>query len=88
MKVSFSKSFAKDLDTVKTPPILAKVKAIIETVEASYDMRSIDNLKKLKNQETYYRMQVGDYHLGLKIEQNHVTFMRFLHRREIYRYFP
>jgi len=88
MKVHFSKTFAKDLRKFREPKILAKVKNIIETIETNNDIRSIDNLKKLQGQEIYYRIRLGEYRLGLKIVQNEVTFMRLLHRREIYRHFP
>jgi mRNA interferase RelE/StbE len=36
----------------------------------------------------YYRIRLGDYRVGLKIENNTVCFVRFLHRKDIYRYFP
>lgn len=88
MKVHFSKIFAKDLRKFRESKILAKVKNIIETIENNNDVRSIDNLKKLQGQEIYYRIRLGEYRLGLKIVQNEVTFMRLLHRREIYRHFP
>ncbi|MFQ5637633.1 MAG: type II toxin-antitoxin system RelE/ParE family toxin [bacterium] len=36
----------------------------------------------------YYRIRVGSYRLGVEITENKVFFVRFLHRNEIYRYFP
>jgi mRNA interferase RelE/StbE len=33
-------------------------------------------------------MRLGDYRLGFVFEQGAITFVRCLHRREIYRYFP
>ena len=38
--------------------------------------------------ENYYRFRVGDYRIGIVIEEDTVVFVRCLHRREIYRYFP
>ncbi|GIK72728.1 MAG: hypothetical protein BroJett021_17160 [Chloroflexota bacterium] len=38
--------------------------------------------------ERYYRIRVGDYRLGLALEGDTVILVRFLHRKEIYRYFP
>ncbi|NPA92437.1 MAG: type II toxin-antitoxin system RelE/ParE family toxin, partial [Chloroflexi bacterium] len=37
---------------------------------------------------SFYRIRLGDYRLGLEIEGDTVVFVRFLHRRDIYRYFP
>jgi len=33
-------------------------------------------------------LRVGDYRLGMIIRSSDVTFVRFLHRSEVYRYFP
>jgi mRNA interferase RelE/StbE len=48
----------------------------------------VAGLKKLKGGGNYYRVRVGEYRVGLVIEGDSVTFMRFLDRKEIYRYFP
>ncbi len=57
-------------------------------VEAAPDARSISNLKKLSGGGPYYRIRIGDHRIGLTIEDDVVTFVRVLPRREIYRYFP
>jgi mRNA interferase RelE/StbE len=31
---------------------------------------------------------VGDYRIGISVEGDEVEFVRCLHRRDIYRYFP
>lgn len=51
-------------------------------------MEEIPSLKRLRAKGPYYRIRVGDYRLGLSIENDRATFVRILHRREIYRYFP
>ena len=88
MKVYFTKTFTKDLEKLINVKIAASVKGIIETIETLDKLGEINNLKKLQGHAIYYRIRVGNYRLGIKIEQERVTFMRFLHRREIYRYFP
>lgn len=42
----------------------------------------------MKGSESYYRIKLGDYRLGLRVENNKLIIIRFLHRKEIYRYFP
>ena len=68
--------------------MLDRVRQIIQEVEEAPDIRSIRNLKKLKAQGSHYRIRMGDYRLGLVIEEDTVCFVRFLHRGEIYKYFP
>jgi mRNA interferase RelE/StbE len=48
----------------------------------------IANLKQLKAEGRYYRIRTGDCRIGITIEDDLVTFVRVLHRKEIYRFFP
>ena len=59
-------------------------------MESLNNLSQIPNLKKLKGQKNkiYYRSRIGNYRVGLIIKQDIVVFVRFLNRREIYRYFP
>ena len=89
MTVEFKKIFAKDLNKRSDDrKLLDKAKQIIEHVEQSDNISQISNLKKLKAHGNYYRIRSGDYRIGLIIEDNTVTFVRLLHRSEIFRYFP
>jgi mRNA-degrading endonuclease RelE of RelBE toxin-antitoxin system len=36
----------------------------------------------------FFRIRIGEYRLGMLVEGEAVEIVRFLHRREIYRYFP
>lgn len=89
MKTTFRKSFAKDLKTHgRDKNLLARIQETILKVEAAESITYIKNLKKLKAEGSYYRIRVGNYRLGLIIEDETATFVRVLHRSEIYRYFP
>jgi len=89
MRSDFRKSFARDLKANKTDQdLLNRVREIIEEVEKADKFSEIKNLKKLKGESTYYRIRSGRYRIGVKIEDNLVTFIRVLPRKDIYRYFP
>jgi len=36
----------------------------------------------------HFPFRVGDYRIGVIVEDDTMVFVRCLHRREIYRYFP
>jgi mRNA interferase RelE/StbE len=38
--------------------------------------------------DTFYRVRIGDYRIGLELAGDELIFVRCLHRKEIYRYFP
>ena len=89
MKTEFKKSFAKDLKKkARDRKLLSHVKEIIQSVEDAESLYDISNFKKLKAEGDYCRIRLGDYRIGLKVEGDTVVFVRFLHRSEIYRYFP
>ncbi len=89
MRVLFTKSFAKDLrKQKKNQELLKQVQRIIENVEQAEVLTELTSLKQLKAEGRYYRIRTGDYRIGLTIENDQITFVRVLHRREIYRFFP
>ena len=89
MKVKFKKSFARDLKKKANDRKLAeKVEQIIRLVDKADDVHRIPNLKKLKSPGSFYRIRSGDYRIGMIIDDGTVTFVRILHRSDIYRYFP
>ncbi|AEN73361.1 plasmid stabilization system [Rhodothermus marinus SG0.5JP17-172] len=89
MKVAFRKSFERDLRALRTDPrLLARIREIIEAVEAAPTLQSVPGLQKLSGTPNYYRIRVGDYRIGLALEDDMVVFVRCLHRKDIYRYFP
>lgn len=88
MTLEFRKSFARDLKKFKEKQLLQQIKEIIEELDQATNSGAINNLKQLKGGESYYRIRIGDYRIGLKLENERVVFVRFPHRKEIYRYFP
>jgi mRNA interferase RelE/StbE len=84
----FRESFDKDLSVVTDTGLLRRIQKVIEQVEAANSFREIPNLKRLDAKGKYFRIRLGDYRLGFVFEQGAVTFVRCLHRREVYRYFP
>lgn len=88
MIVTFRKSFEKDLSKLRDADLLQKIQAVIEAAEAAVNLVDINNLKKLKADGDYYRIRVGNYRLGLVLDETGIVFVRVLHRKEMYRYFP
>ncbi|MBE9116595.1 type II toxin-antitoxin system RelE/ParE family toxin [Lusitaniella coriacea LEGE 07157] len=88
MKVEFRKSFEKDIRKIRDGDLLAKIKAVLEEVENAEILLDVNNTKKLKADGNYYRIRVGNYRVGFTEDEDVITFVRVLHRKEIYRYFP
>ena len=88
MNVRFQASFARDLRALKDKALLERIKELIANIEAAQSLAEVPNLKKLHGSSGYYRIRIGDYRVGLATEEGVIVFVRVLHRREVYRYFP
>jgi mRNA interferase RelE/StbE len=89
VKFSIEKSFDRDVDRIKDKKVLRKLRTFISMIENAKTIREIPHIKKIEGYESYYRMKLGDYRLGMEaVSIREVVLLRFLHRRDIYRYFP
>lgn len=89
MKTAYLPGFIKDLKALKGSLDYQKIKTLaFEYIPKLHDINEIKNLKKLKGYKSFYRIRVGDYRIGFRLDNNKVVLMRVLHRKDIYRYFP
>jgi mRNA interferase RelE/StbE len=88
MIVKIDKSFAKDLAQIKDRHLCIRIGDCIEQVQKADSLSQISSLKKITLKSHYYRIRLGDFRLGIKVDGTTVIFIRALNRKEIYRYFP
>ena len=88
MKVEYSPSFEKDIVKCKNKKILLKLKETLIVVENAETMRDVSNIKKVIGGENAYRVKISEYRAAFYYINNIVLFTRFLHRKDIYKYFP
>jgi mRNA interferase RelE/StbE len=88
MKALFREAFLKDLGQIRDRDLRSRVGQMIKAVEAANSLDGLPHLKRLRGKGQFYRLRLGDYRVGISLEQDTVVFIRFLHRKEIYRYFP
>jgi mRNA interferase RelE/StbE len=88
LKVEFKTSFLRDLKNIADKTLKERVREMILQIENAPSLQQISNLKKLKSGPGYYRIRIGDYRLGLTLDGDTIVLVRFLHRKDLYRYFP
>lgn len=90
MTVGFRQQFEKELRQLKDSTLKKRILKAIQQAEKADTLATIPNLRKLAGYETYYRIRIGDYRLGLKWEADDQTlyFVTFAHRKDIYADFP
>jgi mRNA interferase RelE/StbE len=88
MQVEFRPLFVRDLRAFKDRKLRQRIEAVILEVEAANSLAELRNIKAIQGSPNFYRLKVGDYRLGIYLQDDIVAFVRVLHRKEIYRYFP
>lgn len=88
MQVIYNKKFLKDLASIPSKQRVKAEKLAFQEIPAYSSLSEIKKLKKLQGYELYYRIRIGDYRIGIKIEKETLSFERILHRKDIYDLFP
>jgi mRNA interferase RelE/StbE len=88
VKIKYESKFAKDLRSIRDTKLLAKIKEMIDECKVAENLTELKNIKKLQGYETFYRIRIGDYRVGIEVLNDELIFTRFLHRKDVYKYFP
>lgn len=90
MLILFKPIFFKDLKKIPSDVRLEIKKISTKVFPATNNLRDLKryDIKPTTGFKNYYRLRLGDYRIGFKIENKSIIFMRVKHRKEIYRYFP
>lgn len=89
MKITFDQSFKKDLEKLPEEKYFINTLNCINMVENSKTLSEIPDCKKIQGSKNHYRIKMGNFRIGFEFESPDVVrFVRILHRKEIYRYFP
>ncbi|MCD4790566.1 MAG: type II toxin-antitoxin system RelE/ParE family toxin [Bacteroidales bacterium] len=94
----YERKFKKDISNIRDKKTLGNIKEFIINAKIyakNDDIQSIFLKKKhikIRGYKNYYRIRFGDYRLGFEIEKQGniivIKFIRFLHRKYIYKNFP
>ncbi len=88
MKIELTEAFLKDLKAARDVELQQRVRKMTGRIELSPSLTSLPQVKAMKGHPGYYRYRLGDYRCGFEVRNGTLVFLRCLHRKEIYRYFP
>lgn len=88
MNLLYSKKFLKDIEHTADKKTRLNVQDVINSIKNCTSLSDLSGIRKMTGYENYYRLRIGDYRLGFKLENNTVTLLRFKHRKDIYTVFP
>jgi mRNA interferase RelE/StbE len=85
----YKKTFLKDL--AKLPPTYREriEKLVFEEISELDNIFCVRDVKKMRGYRDYYRIRIGNYRIGCKVEaENRIVFYRVKSRDDIYKVFP
>jgi len=88
MNSKYRKSFERDLAAIRDRALLQRIRVAIDSVHSANQLTEIPKLKKLQTSDTYWRIKIGHYRIGIAIENETVEFIRCMNRKDFYRSFP
>lgn len=88
MRIEFLSKSNKDLDKLKVTAVKKSVVEVINKIELANQIYDIPNIKKLKGHDNAYRIKIGDYRIGIFLENDTIEMARIVHRKDIYKLFP
>jgi len=88
MTIHVERTFLKDIDKIKDKALLLNLQNTFSKLNEISSQSEIANLKKLSGKNNYYRIRIGNFRIGISIIDNEISLIRFLHRKDIYKYFP
>ncbi|MEI6766749.1 MAG: type II toxin-antitoxin system RelE/ParE family toxin [Bacteroidota bacterium] len=89
MTVQFDRSFEKSLRYIHDKGLLLRLKRAILQIENASSLTELPVIKKLTGFNSFYRIRIGDYRIGLEIiNKNTIRFIIIAHRKDIYKIFP
>ena len=87
MNVIILERFDKEEEKLKNKALSKQIENVIRNLFEVENIHDIPSLKRLKGAAAY-RIRVGDYRLGITIEDNTITFHSIGHRKRFYDSFP
>jgi len=87
VNIKFELRFEKDIRKVKYKKILLTLKEKILECKAAKDLSEIKQIKKLQGHDSFYRIRLADYRIGIEFINDELIFTIFLHRKNIFKFF-
>jgi len=89
MDIEFSKSFEKQTSQIKDKALLIRLSKLVKRVMECKSLTEIPNLKPMVGYTGFYRIRLGEYRVGISLENKTVWFLFFGKRDEsTYKRFP
>jgi len=85
----YSESFLKDFKKLKNRSEYQDIYTFVfTTLNNIKSLNEIPDLIKIRSFKNFYRIRFRNYRIGISIENDNITYLRILDRKDIYKFFP
>lgn len=89
MEIRYRTSFIRDLKKLKKKPLYDKIHLVaFQALPQAAGLAEVPGIKALAGATNRYRIRVGNYRIGVRLDGSVLELVRVLDQREFYRYFP
>ena len=89
MKVDSTPGFRQNLRRVRDAGLRSRIDRKITEIQVAATITEVSNISRLRSaSRNHYRIRIGEHRIGVVVEGDTATLVRFAHRREFYRGFP
>lgn len=89
MRIRYKPAFRRDIRRIRDEDTIRSINAVIASLRAANSIREVSNIRRVRvSRGRSYRIRIGDYRLGVEMDGGTAVLARFLHRRDMYRYWP
>jgi len=88
MKIEYTGTFLHQVKKIRDRSVKDMIDSAVLSVKKAAGTRNIPGLIKMEGYKIHYRIRIGRYRIGVKIEGNLVTFEKFGLRKDFYKTFP
>ncbi len=89
MELEYRASFVRDLGRIRNADVRRRVDRVVQDLEAAASIANVPRAARINSPAgRFYRIRIGNYRLGLALQDGTCILVRCLHRRDIYRRFP
>ena len=88
MQIEITHKFRKQVNRLTDKKLKNKIHKLIVEIAKAHNLSEIKNLKKLKGHQSFYRIRMGDYRIGLQVAGKTIVLAAIDHRSDNYRSFP
>ena len=83
MQIEFTKKYGRQVDKYRDKKVRKNLSEVIDNILKAPDISEIKNLKKLKGHKSFYGIRMGDFRIGIALENDKVILAAFDHRADI-----